>query len=135
MRRSGRSDIDRFVALRIKELRLLAGMTQQQLASQLGISGQQMHKFETGIDRLPAGRLLAIARAFDVAVADLFEGYRGTAPEPFVDPKTTQMLRNVTDAFLELEPKQQDALTRLARALARSTADRADAARSKKAPQ
>lgn len=118
MRRSGSSAIDRFVALRIKELRLLAGMTQQQLASQLGISSQQMHKFETGIDRLSAGRLLAIARAFDIEVAHLFEGYRGPMPEPIVDPKTTRMLHNMKDSFLELKPKQQDALTRLARARA-----------------
>jgi transcriptional regulator with XRE-family HTH domain len=114
-----RSDLDRFLGHRIKQLRLLACMSQQQVARQLGISNQQVHKYEKGINRFSAGRLLAIARVFDVAVTDLFEGYGSGAPlaQP-LDPKTTQMLFNLTNSFLELEPKQREALIRLVRALA-----------------
>ena len=75
-----RSDIDRFLGHRIKQLRLLACMSQQQVARQLGVSSQQVHKYEKGISRFSAGRLLAIARVFNVAVADLFDGYGSGAP-------------------------------------------------------
>jgi transcriptional regulator with XRE-family HTH domain len=114
-----RSDIDRFLGHRIKQLRLVAGMTQQELAHQLRISHQQVHKYEKGIDRLSVGQLLNIAQCFDVPVADLFEGYdRGASLGPPLDLETTQMLLNVTRSFLQLAPKHQDALVRLARALA-----------------
>jgi transcriptional regulator with XRE-family HTH domain len=77
MGRSPCSDVDRFLGLRIKQLRLCAGLTQQQLAGQLSVSNQQVHKYEKGISRFSAERLLALARVFEVAVSNLFDGYDG----------------------------------------------------------
>jgi transcriptional regulator with XRE-family HTH domain len=117
--RAASTDIDRFVGHRIKELRLLAGITQQQLAKQLGISNQQVHKIEKGTDRVSASRLLALTRAFDVAVEDFFDGYdRGAPLDPLRSHETTKMLLGITQSFVRLKPKHQDALIRLARALA-----------------
>ncbi len=94
-------------------------MSQQQVAEQLGVSPQQVCKYETGNSRVSAGQLLVIARFFEVPVADLFDGYHRGAPlDPLVDPETWRMLRNVAHSFLKLEPKHQDALIRLTRALA-----------------
>jgi transcriptional regulator with XRE-family HTH domain len=119
MARAQSSDIDRFLGSRIRRLRLMACVSQQQVAKRLGVSTQQMHKFEKGTDQVSAAQLLAIAQRLDVAVADLFHGYGNGAPlDPPVDPRTSRMLLNVTRSFLELEPKQQDALLRLVRALA-----------------
>jgi transcriptional regulator with XRE-family HTH domain len=113
------TEIDRFLGRRIKELRLLAGMTQQRVAQRLGISPQQVQKYEKGINRLSASQLLAVAQAFEVAVADLFDGYDSEASRDLpLDLQTTQMLLNLTRSFLALEPKHQDALVRLVRALA-----------------
>jgi transcriptional regulator with XRE-family HTH domain len=100
-------------------MRLMACVSQQQVAKRLGVSTQQMHKFEKGTDQVSAAQLLAIAQRLDVAVADLFHGYGNGAPlDPPVDPRTSRMLLNVTRSFVELEPKQQNALVRLTRALA-----------------
>jgi transcriptional regulator with XRE-family HTH domain len=114
-----RSDADRFLGHRIRQLRLRAGLTQHQVARQLGVSNQQIHKFEKGINRVSASRLLALARVFDVAVGDLFHGYDGGVPiaSP-LDPRTARMLLDVTHSFLELESKHQEALVRLTRAMA-----------------
>jgi transcriptional regulator with XRE-family HTH domain len=112
------SDIDRFLGHRIKQLRLVAHRTQQQVAEQLGVTYQQVHKFEKGINRFSAGQLFAVAQTFDARVADLFDGYSGAPIDPLVDAETTQMLLNVTRSFLALEPKHQEALVRLTRALA-----------------
>jgi transcriptional regulator with XRE-family HTH domain len=117
MSRHRSSEFDRFLGHRIKQLRLITGLTQQQVAQQLGVSCQQVHKFEKGADRVSAGQLLVIARSLDVAVANLFDGY-GAQLDPLGDPKTSRMLFNVTRSFLELGPKYRDALVRLARALA-----------------
>jgi transcriptional regulator with XRE-family HTH domain len=69
MSRVQSSDIDRFVAHRMKELRLCAGMTQRQVAKQLGISDQQMHKFENAKLRVSASQLLAVAGVFSIRFA------------------------------------------------------------------
>jgi transcriptional regulator with XRE-family HTH domain len=119
MGRPRNSDIDRFLGHRIKQLRLLSGTTQRHLAAQLGVSPQQVCKLETGNGRVSASQLLVIARFFEVPVADLFEGYDRNAPrDPLGDAETSQMLRDLARAFLELEPRRREALTRLARALA-----------------
>jgi len=118
MGRPLRSDADRFLGHRIKQLRLRAGLTQHQVARQLGVSDQQIHKFEKGSNRVSASRLLALARVFDVAVGDLFQGYDGGVPVASpLDPGTARMLLDVTHSFLELERKHQEALVRLARAI------------------
>ena len=119
MGRPRSSDVDRFLGHRIKKLRLLAGTTQQHLAAQLGVSPQQVCKLEKGNGRVSASQLLVLARFFEVPVADLFEGYDRNAPrDPLGDAETSQMLLDLARAFLELEPRRREALTRLARALA-----------------
>ena len=94
-------------------------MTQRHLAAQLGVSTAQVCKIETGHGRVSAVQLLLIARCFEVPVAELFAGYDRRAPRNWPDdPETGQMLRDLMRAFLALEPKHQEALARLARALA-----------------
>jgi transcriptional regulator with XRE-family HTH domain len=113
------SDTDRFLGHRIKELRVRAGLTQRQVAEQLGISRQQVHRIEKGTTQLSAVRLLAIARLFNIALAEIFDGYESTAPLRLLDDaQTSRMLLTITRSFVRLEPKQQDALVRLARAMA-----------------
>ena len=119
MSKAMRSDVDRFVAHRMKELRQCACITQLQAARQLGVTNQQVHKFETGENRIYAGQLLAVTRLFGVPVADFFNGYDGGAPLASLrNSETSQMLRDLANKFLELEPKHQKLLVRLARAMA-----------------
>jgi transcriptional regulator with XRE-family HTH domain len=56
-------------------------MTQQDLATMLGISFQQVQKYEKGMNRISSGRLLQIADIFGVPVEQLFDGTRA-APGP-----------------------------------------------------
>ena len=55
--------IDDHVGSRIRERRIMLGLTQQQLAEMIGVTYQQAHKYERGINRVSAGRLFEIARA------------------------------------------------------------------------
>src|SRR3954447_18245086 len=52
-------DTDRHIAARMRERRIMLGMTQQELAEAVGITYQQAHKYETGANRISAGRLHA----------------------------------------------------------------------------
>ena len=69
--------VDVHVGKRIRQRRWLTGMTQQQLANQVGIKFQQIQKYETGANRVSASRLWDIADALDVPVSFFFEGIEG----------------------------------------------------------
>jgi transcriptional regulator with XRE-family HTH domain len=65
---------DKHVGARIRMQRTLTGMTQEKLADILGITFQQVQKYEKGTNRVGAGRLLAISKALGVPVSFFFEG-------------------------------------------------------------
>ncbi len=73
--------VDVHVGKRIRHRRWLVGMTQQQLAEQVGIKFQQIQKYETGANRVSASRLWDIAEALDVSVSFFFEGIGETKDE------------------------------------------------------
>lgn len=75
--------VDVHVGKRIRHRRWLIGMTQQQLAEQVGIKFQQIQKYETGANRVSASRLWDIADALSVPVSFFFEGLQdGKAAAP-----------------------------------------------------
>ena len=66
--------VDVHVGKRIRHRRWLAGMTQQQLAKNVGIKFQQIQKYETGANRVSASRLWDISETLEVPVCFFFEG-------------------------------------------------------------
>jgi DNA-binding XRE family transcriptional regulator len=60
--------VDLAVGRRIRQRRIMLGLTQQQMAGLIGVTYQQAHKYETGINRISAGRLYQIARALGVDI-------------------------------------------------------------------
>ena len=76
-KRAGRAraqDADRHVGARMRERPIMLGLTQQQMAELIGVTYQQAHKYEKGINRVAAGRLYTIAGALGVDVGYFFEG-------------------------------------------------------------
>src|ERR1700733_9102277 len=74
-RTTGRTqEIDRNVGARVRERRIMLGLTQQQLADLIGVTYQQAHKYERGINRVSAGRLYEIAQVLSVPVGYFFDG-------------------------------------------------------------
>ena len=55
-------------------------MTQDHLAQQLGVTFQQIQKYEKGINRLSAARLYEICQVFGVPIASMFEDIPRSAP-------------------------------------------------------
>ncbi|MEQ8604330.1 MAG: helix-turn-helix transcriptional regulator [Marivibrio sp.] len=66
--------IDVQVGARVRELRIRAGISQQTLAEALGVSYQQIQKYETGLNRMGASRLVQVSRAVGCSVHALFDG-------------------------------------------------------------
>jgi transcriptional regulator with XRE-family HTH domain len=78
-RRPRAQDIDRHIGGRLRERRVMNGLTQQGLADLIGVTYQQAHKYENGVNRIAAGRLYTIAQVLDVDVGYFFEGLESAA--------------------------------------------------------
>lgn len=86
------NSIDRKIGQRVRSRRLEIGMSQERLAELLGVTFQQVQKYEKGVNRIAASRLHDIAAALEMPAARFFEGLspgRGAgvaeAHEDFVD--------------------------------------------------
>jgi transcriptional regulator with XRE-family HTH domain len=76
--KSGRyNPIDKHVGNRVRMRRLMIEMSQTQLADGLGLSFQQVQKYEKGADRIGASRLQQISQILQVPVPFFFEGVPG----------------------------------------------------------
>jgi transcriptional regulator with XRE-family HTH domain len=78
-RRSDKRDIE--VGRRVRAFRLQKGLSQEKLADQLGVTFQQVQKYEKGTNRIAAGRLQRIAEILDIPITEFFVQQRniGTA--------------------------------------------------------
>ncbi len=112
-------DIDRHVGARIRERRIMLGLTQQQLADLIGVTYQQAHKYETGINRISAGRLFEIARELNVLPSYFFDGLGET--EAPVDVRQRMALELAKNASAMSE-QHLEALAAVTRALATGAA-------------
>src|SRR5438046_9176788 len=74
--------IDDHVGARIRERRIMLGLTQQQLAEMIGVTYQQAHKYERGINRVSAGRLYEIARVLNAPITYFYDGLGQETPRP-----------------------------------------------------
>lgn len=86
-------EVDVHVGLRMKKRRIAVGMSQARLASRLGITYQQVQKYENGINRVGASRLEAAARILGVEPAFFFDG----RPEMASGPASAQADGDVHD--------------------------------------
>lgn len=111
------TDTDRHVGLRIRERRIMLGLSQQQMADMIGVTYQQAHKYERGINRISAGRLYEIAQVLNVPVSYFYEGLAdgGTQDMSSRQRMCLELARNFAQIQNE---RHQEALSQLARALA-----------------
>lgn len=68
---------DKRLGERVRARRFELGMSQEQLSHMLGITFQQVQKYEKGTNRIAASRLFDMAAALDMPVAQFFEGLSG----------------------------------------------------------
>lgn len=66
------TDFDRKVGQRIMTLRRAKGLSQTQLGHAIGVTFQQVQKYENGKNRINGGRLHEVARKLDVSISTLF---------------------------------------------------------------
>lgn len=69
--------LDRQIGQRVRARRLAIGMSQERLADLLGVTFQQVQKYEKGVNRIAASRLFDISTAVDLPVGRFYEGLSG----------------------------------------------------------
>ncbi|MFN7226175.1 MAG: helix-turn-helix domain-containing protein [Holosporales bacterium] len=94
--------IDHHVGQRLRLLRSMSGISQERLASDIGLTFQQIQKYERGANRISASKLYEIAQSLKVSISAFFAGY-GTEAEA-QDYSTSDTLDN----GLVLHENQED---------------------------
>ena len=111
------SDTDCHVGARVRERRIILGLSQQQMADHLGVTYQQAHKYERGINRISAGRLYEIAHVLGVPVGYFFDGLESQR-SPDLTARQRMCLELARNFSIIGNERHQEALSQLARALA-----------------
>lgn len=106
------SDMDLRVSARLRERRLASGMTLVELAGCLGVSHQQLQKYETGANRISAGMLYEVARRLNVPLADFFACAGPAEDDQLLRRRREahQIVDAITDAQLEAAVRNLKAL-------------------------
>ncbi|MEA3156412.1 MAG: hypothetical protein QOK44_4001 [Betaproteobacteria bacterium] len=110
--------IDRHVDSRLRVRRLALGMSQQRLGEAIGLTFQQVQKYENGVNRMGASRLQQAANILEVAVRYFFEG--GATDGPYMPDGSAPSSTSI-DVFASSSNglKLADAFTRIARSAVR----------------
>ncbi len=112
------TDVDRYVGTRIRERRVMLGLSQQQMAQMIGVTYQQAHKYERGINRISAGRLYEIAKVLQVPVSFFFDGLDRTSNEEELTLRQRMCLELARNFTQIPNDRHREALSQLARVLA-----------------
>lgn len=83
--------IDQHVGKKIRALRHIRNLTQQQLADKIDVKFQQVQKYETGANRVSASRLSNIAAALDAPITAFFPDAGQDPAAPLIDPRLHQI--------------------------------------------
>ena len=99
--------IDVHVGQRIRQRRTLLGMSQEKLAEAIGLTFQQVQKYERGANRVGSSRLFDLARVLEVPIAYFFEDM-----EASVANKSPSRLMGVSEARMQAYAVEPDPLAR-----------------------
>ena len=110
--------VDQHVGKQILKRRMVLGLSLQQLAGLIGVSYQQAHKYEQGLNRITCGRLYQISQALEVPVAWFFDCLTGDTPLLEASPRIRLSLELVRNFAAISNEKHKEALTHMARVLA-----------------
>lgn len=69
--------VDKYVGSRVRMRRIMLGMSQEKLGEALGLTFQQIQKYEKGTNRVGASRIQQISEVLDIPVSFLFDGGPG----------------------------------------------------------
>lgn len=107
------NELDKNIGAKIKEYRLLNGLTQQYLANRIGVTYQQLHKYEQCQNRISASRLCDVCEILNVSIVEIV----GQEDIP-VDERTSMRKQLITmKLFNNVNEDVQDAVIKILRSV------------------
>ena len=94
--------IDIHVGSRVRLRRMMQGISQEKLGEDLGLTFQQVQKYEKGVNRIGAGRLFEIAQILDVPVQFFYDDFQSDEDDSTLSEETTGYEAERTDLFASL---------------------------------
>lgn len=120
-------DVDRVIAAKISRRRVALNMTRVQLAKQLGMTWQQVQKYESGSNRVAASTLFKVAKALGVPISYFYEG-AGEIDKIEIKDDVERLIagggRDLAADYLVLPNPQRKMVASLARSLATEQTDK-----------
>lgn len=116
--------VDAHVGQQIKALRTSQGITQPGLAEKLGVTFQQLQKYENGTNRVTAGRLYIIARELGTRVNGLYAGLGDYPTDPDAPSESeiqvlgTRELLELAKSYQQLGQQERTVVRMLVRTMA-----------------
>ena len=95
--------VDAHVGQRLRQRRVAIGLTQDKLAKAVGITFQQVQKYERGTNRIVASRLYELAQVLRVSVEYFFDGFGAENGAPSAHSSETEDRKSVPDVMGERE--------------------------------
>jgi transcriptional regulator with XRE-family HTH domain len=112
-------EVDKYIGGRIYSLRLAQGFSRQQLSQIIGVTHQQLQKYEKGTNRISVGRLVLIAKALSKDISYFYEGLESADSEPVVT-QHQRMCIEVSRNFMKIENSEhQTAVNTLVKSLSK----------------
>ena len=109
---------DRAIAQKLARFRVSSGMTQTDLAKKVGVTFQQIQKYEQATNRIAAGTIVRLARALNVSPAAFYEESDLIVTEELkIDPQTRKLMVD----FGALAPAKRQMVLSLAKSLAQDS--------------
>ena len=124
--------VDLHVGARVRMRRKLLGVSQEKLADALGLTFQQVQKYERGTNRISASKLFEIGRFLQAPVSYFFEGVGPSSPETLTDNPSEQSMHEflmtpegveLASLLPKLAPKYRRRVLELVRTLAEDDGD------------
>jgi len=114
------NEIDKSIGGKIYMLRLAKGLSRSQLGSSIGVTHQQLQKYEKGTNRISIGRLVLIAKALDTNVSFFYEGLESENNKPIIT-QHQRMCIEISRNFMKITNREhQDAVNTLIKTLAKA---------------
>ncbi|MFM2041568.1 MAG: hypothetical protein RLY86_144 [Pseudomonadota bacterium] len=117
-RGQGPDPIDMHVGSRIRLRRTLLGLSLDVLSGSLGLTYQQLQKYERGANRISASRLFQLAQSLDVPVGFFFDGVAPDSPQGEEQPLLSRQVLSMVRVYQVLPDEVRQRLYELAKSIA-----------------
>lgn len=117
------TEVNRYAGTKLRALRQSVGISQATLGKEIGVTGQQIQKYESGINCLSIDKLHQLAELFEVSTAVFFPAEDANRPHEAMPPASTRLIKMMNRISAEYHEPLYAILRALVRIVRKSDAE------------